>query len=208
MKTTILFLLIASALTAEFAYAEQADRNKPTQWEAEQSSHDDLNQVSILEGNVVITRGTFVLRAQRVEIRQDPEGYQYGVATGTAAVPASFRQKRDGPGDQYVEGDALRIDYNGKADTVTLTNSAQLRRLEKGVLADEVSGQVIVYDSRVEKYNVAGGKDSASPTNPQGRVHGTIAPRAPAPTGQDGKTPTNTAPLRGADAVGDAAVKR
>jgi lipopolysaccharide export system protein LptA len=208
MKTTVLVLLIASAFTAGPALAEQADRNKPTQWEAERSSHDDLNQVSILEGNVVITRGTFVLRAQRVELRQDPEGYQFGVATGTAAVPASFRQKRDGPDDQYVEGNALRIDYNGKADTVTLTNAAQLRRLEKGVLADEVSGQVIVYDSRVEKYNVVGGKDSASTTNPQGRVHGTIAPRAPAATGQDGKAPANAAPLRGAGAVGDAATKR
>jgi len=206
MKTRTLILLIAAALAPFAGRAEQADRNKPTLWEAESSRHDDLNQVSILEGNVVITRGTFVLRAQRVEIRQDPEGYQYGVATGTANAPASFRQRRDGGDEQFVEGDAQRINYDGKADSVTLTGAAQLRRLERSTIADEVSGQVIVYDNPAEKYSVSGGQGAASASNPQGRVRGMIAPRTP-PT-NDAKTPAATPPLRGADAVGDAAKKR
>ncbi len=191
-------LLCACALNN--AYAELSDRSKPTQWEADSARHDDLNQVTVLEGNVVITRGTFVLRAQRVEMRQDPEGFQFGIATGSANAPALFRQKRDGI-EQFVEGDAQRIDYDGKADRVTLTGAAQMRRLEAGAVADEVAGQVIVYDSRAEKYSVTGGHETASPTNPQGRVRGTIAPRAPAP---DAAAPNNAAPLRPADAVGNA----
>lgn len=205
MKSTPILASALLMFVFAGAHAEQADRTKPTQWEADHATHDDLKQVTILEGKVVVVRGTFVLRAQRVEMRQDPEGFQFGVATGTAAAPASFRQKRDGV-EQFVEGTAERIDYDGKADHVTLTGKARLQRLEGALVADEVSGQVVVYDSREEKYSVAGGQEAASPTNPQGRVRGTIAPRATvAPANQTSPVPDDTGtPLRGVDSVGGA----
>ena len=193
------FVLLAPAV----AVAELADRDKPTQWEASHLHHDDIRQVMVLEGGVVITRGTFVLRAERVEIRQDPEGYQFGTATGTRDTPARFRQKREGV-DQYIEGDAQRIDYDGKADRVTLTGFAHLCRLEGATPADEVNGHVIVYDNRVEQYTVSGGSASATQDNPQGRIRGTIAPGTPAPAAPAAPA----APLRRADSLGPAPAKK
>ena len=77
----LVFMLLA---VTGLVQAERTDRNKPTQIEADRASYDDLKQVSVWEGNVILTRGSLIIRAQRLEIRQDPEGYQYGTAFGSA----------------------------------------------------------------------------------------------------------------------------
>jgi lipopolysaccharide export system protein LptA len=166
--------------------AERADRNKPTQIEADRASYDDLKQVSIWEGNVILTRGTLVIRAQRLEMRQDPEGYQYGTAFGSANNLAFFRQKRD-VGEQYVEGFAERIDYDSKADKVILTTRATMKRLEGVTVVDEVHGNVIVMDNRTDTYTVNGtvaGSGTGGMTNP--RVRAIIAPRGQSALGGGG----------------------
>ncbi len=85
-----LALLIALGATAPAARAERADRNKPINVEADAMQYDDLKQINVFPGNVTLTKGTIVIRADRLVIRQDPEGYQYGTAYGN---PATFRQK-------------------------------------------------------------------------------------------------------------------
>ena len=42
--------------------------------------------------------------------------------------PATFRQKRDGV-DEYIEGEAERLEYDGKSDVVRFVNNASVRRL-------------------------------------------------------------------------------
>ena len=68
------------------ALAEQADRNKPMNIEADNLDHDELKQISVFTGRVVATKGTITLRGSRLEVRQDPEGYQYGVLTADKGV--------------------------------------------------------------------------------------------------------------------------
>ena len=58
-----------------------------------------------------------MIRGAQIEVRQDPEGYQFGVVTAEPASPAFFRQKREGL-DEYIEGEGETIEYDGKADTV------------------------------------------------------------------------------------------
>lgn len=155
--------------------AERADRAKPINIEADTLRYDDLRQVSVFTGNVVLTKGTILLRADRLELRQDAEGFQYGQANGN---PASFRQKRDGV-DQYVEGYGQQIEYDGRNETVKFQNKAQLRRLERDRPADEIHGNVIVYDSRTEYFTVeSGGTKNATAANPGGRVRVVIQPKA------------------------------
>src|SRR4051812_19939510 len=92
--------------------AEKADRFKELTIEADQSSSGDLlNQVFVFNGNVVVTKGTMVIRAQRIEVRESPDGYRSAVATGSASQHATFRQKRDAP-DEWIEGDAERLEYD------------------------------------------------------------------------------------------------
>jgi lipopolysaccharide export system protein LptA len=136
-------------------------------------------QVVIFNGNVVISQGTMLLRAERVELRERPDGYREAKAIGSAERPASFRQKRDGV-DETVEGRAERIEYDGRADTVRLSGNATRRRLRAGAPADEVTGQVITYDALNELFTVTGGGQPGS------RVRAVLTPQPDAAASSPG----------------------
>jgi lipopolysaccharide export system protein LptA len=59
-------------------------------------SIDDAKKIQILEGDVVVIKGTMVLRADRVVITEDQYGFQKGTAFGGKDGLARIRQKREG----------------------------------------------------------------------------------------------------------------
>jgi lipopolysaccharide export system protein LptA len=124
---------------------------------ADSLKYDDLKQTSEFLGNVVLTKGTLVIRAQQVVVRQDPQGYQFGTAMGSAGSKAFFRQKREKV-DEWIEGEALSLLYDGRADTVRFTESAVIRRYKGATLTDESSGHSIVYDNTTDVFTIDGGK--------------------------------------------------
>lgn len=165
----VLALVLAAALAAPLAHADRTDRDKPVNIEADRMLADDGKQTVIFEGRVVLTQGTFVLRADKLTVRQDKEGFQTGVATGS---PATFRQRREGT-DEWIDGEALRIEYDGRGERVELFDQARVRRDK-----DEVRGNYISYDTRSEVYRVQGSKElAASPGGRDGRVRAVIQPR-------------------------------
>ena len=181
-------LAIAAAFVTLPAHAEKADRDKPLNIEADNMSYDDLNQKNIFTGHVVATKGTIIIKADRVEVTQDPQGYQYATGTSTGNNLSYFRQKRDGV-DEYIDGNAVRIDYDGKNDFTKLTTRAVVRRLQgQTKVQDEVHGSVITYDGQKDFYTASAGKDQAGPGNPSGRVRAMLAPRS------GGAAPLNGAP--------------
>lgn len=169
-----LWLLLTLASGATAVWAELADRNKPMQVESDALSYDDVRQVSVFTGNVVLTKGSILIRGGQIEVRQDPQGYQYGLVTSAPGRQAFFRQKREGL-DEYIEGEGDTIEYDGKADTVRFVNKAQLRRLRGAVVADEVSGALIVYENLSDKFTVNGAPRTAS--SPPGRVRAMLSPK-------------------------------
>jgi hypothetical protein len=60
-----------------------------------------VKKTQVFEGNVQLVKGTLVIRAERIVVSQDDDGYQRGVATGTAGTPPRFRQKREGQDDLH-----------------------------------------------------------------------------------------------------------
>lgn len=158
------------------ALAEKADRFKPLNVEADQPGRIDLlNQFVVFNGNVVVTKGTMIIRAQRIEVRENPDGYHSAVAIGGAGKPATFRQKRDGV-DEFIEGEAERLEYDGRTDTIRFVTNAAVRRLRGSTVADEISGNLVSYDSISEVFSVSGGA-AATPANPGGRVRAVLTPR-------------------------------
>ena len=91
--STLLRVAAAAALSiaAASALAEKADKDKPVNIEADRVSVDDVKKVQVFEGNVQLVKGTLVIRAERIVVTQDDDGYQRGVATGTAGQPPRFR---------------------------------------------------------------------------------------------------------------------
>ncbi|MFN7834905.1 MAG: lipopolysaccharide transport periplasmic protein LptA [Burkholderiaceae bacterium] len=163
-------LLLGGGLPAR---AAQADKDAPTTIEADKMTYDDLKQVNIFSGGVLLIKGSLVLRGDKLTMRQSPEGYQFGTAEGR---PATFRQRRDGPGELYMEGEGERIDYDSKADTVVLNRRAILRKLDGTTVTDEVKGDIITYLQRTEYFTVNSAA-GASPTA-GGRVKAIIQPRS------------------------------
>ncbi len=111
MKCSFFSLILMAALTAGAvlpAAAETADRDKPMNAEADALRYDDLKQSSVFTGNVVITKGTTIIRGAQVDVSQDPEGYQLAIATAAPGKLAYYRKKRDGV-DEYIEGEGERI---------------------------------------------------------------------------------------------------
>jgi lipopolysaccharide export system protein LptA len=170
---------LALAVLAGAAGAEKADRNKPMNVESDALRYDDLQQTSVFTGRVVLTKGSILIRGAQIDVRQDPEGYQFGIVKAEPGKLAFFRQKREGV-DEYIEGESEVIEYDGRADTVRFIRSAQLRRLRGATLADEVNGSMILYNNTTDVFTVDGGP----PTPGRGRVRAMLTPKPePAPNG-------------------------
>lgn len=161
-------LAVALALGTLPARAEQADSTKPTQIEANRMRADDAKRTNTFEGNVVVTRGTLHIRADRIVVRQDADGNQYATATGN---PVRFRQRQDPKPPEteggWLEGEAKRIEIDEKAGKIELFDSA---RVNRG--GDEVTGNYILVDQRSDLFTVTPGKG-------EGRVRATIQPKPP-----------------------------
>jgi lipopolysaccharide export system protein LptA len=151
------------------AGAERADLDKPVNLEADRVDLDDAKKEAVFVGNVTLTQGTLTIKADKIIVKQDASGFQYGIAYGN---PAHFRQKREGS-DEYIEGFSERLEYDGKADKVQMFTNA---RIQHG--GDEVRGDYISYDAVTEFFQViGGGKSAATGGNPQGRVRAVIQPK-------------------------------
>ena len=162
-------LAVALALLCLPVQAERADRDQPTNIEADKLQYDDAKQTTVFTGNVVLTKGTIVIRGDRMVLRQFQGGGQTAVATGKRA---SFRQKREGL-EQVSEGFANEIHYDSRNETLRLVGDSLVKRLECDVAIDEVTGGVIVYNARTEQVEVDGKAPGAS----SGRVRIIIQPR-------------------------------
>lgn len=180
---------IALAGSASPALAERADRSKPIILEADRISVDDIKKVQVYDGAVVLTQGTLQIRADRITVTQDADGFQRGSATGGPKGLARFRQKREGQ-DTWVEGEGERIDHDARSEKTEFFTRAWVRSGQ-----DEVRGDHIVYDSLSEKYLVTASPASASkspraPGVPAGRVRAILQPKAhgdqavPSPAGE------------------------
>ncbi len=176
-------LAVAASLLAISlaAHAEQGDREKPINLEADRVSMDDINKVQIFEGNVVMTQGSMQIRTSKLVVTQDADGFQKGVATGGPDGLARFRQKRDGR-DEFIEGEAERIVHEARNERTEFFVRAWVK---SGL--DEVKGHYISYDAPTEKYLVtnAGGSAKSATGENQARVRAIIQPKGKAAAAQD-----------------------
>jgi lipopolysaccharide export system protein LptA len=170
----IIFALgLCGLLFTPTAGAERADRDKPIHLEADSATVEDVNRkegsrISVFTGNVILTQGTLRINADKVIMKEDPQGFRHATATGDLV---SFRQKRDRL-NEYVEGWSERAEYDSKTDKIELFRQARLKRG-----SDEVQGDYISYDMNSEFFKVMGSKERGIETGPDKRVRITIQPK-------------------------------
>ena len=145
-----LSLLVLSPI----ANAEKADQDKPIILEAEKVSVNDVQQVYDLKGQVLLIKGSIIVTGEDGHIQVDPEGYELVDVKGSADTTASFRQRREGPADEFIQGRGTQVTYNAKTEILTITGNASLKRSLNMQMLDQLQGWKIEYDDIKERYRV------------------------------------------------------
>jgi lipopolysaccharide export system protein LptA len=160
-----ILVLIALLASYPYSYAEKADRDKPIEIEADTMTVDDAKSTSIYTGNVILIQGTLLIRADELIVRQDKQGFQHSTSLGK---PTTFKQKMEGS-EEYIQGRALRIEYDGHMDKIHLYKNAEVKRGK-----DIVVGDYITYDANAE---VAQAMSSKTENGKKGRTKAIIKPK-------------------------------
>ena len=135
------FTLLLFIFFTTISIAEKADREKPIEIESDTMTVDDTKNISTYQGDVILTQGTLIIKADELIVREDNQGFQHSTSIGS---PTTFKQKREGL-DEYIEGIGQRIDYDGHMDKVHIYKDAVVKRGD-----DIVMGDYIVYDANAE----------------------------------------------------------
>jgi lipopolysaccharide export system protein LptA len=165
--------VVTTLAAAPAAWAEQADRNKPISFSGDTGDADLQARGGTLAGNVIITQGTLSIRADRIVFRQNADNSLSATAHGN---PVALRQKRDGV-DEYYEGYAQRIEYDGAKELVELFDRALLKRGQ-----DEIRSNYVSYNVGTEVFKAEGrASTTGDPAGPGARVRGMFQPKSDVP---------------------------
>jgi len=136
--------------------------------------YDDIKRVSVFTGNVVMTRGLMKLNSDRLEVREDQAGNQYGTATADKNKMVTLRQERPET-FETLEGVGLRAEYDGTKSQFDLIGQAVVTRYICGKPFDTIRGQRVRYNDKTGVYEAQGGPNSSAEG---GRVRSLAEPRA------------------------------
>ncbi len=162
-------LVLATCITT-LAHAEKADQNKPVILEAEKVSVNDVQQVYELDGAVLLTKGSILITGEKGNIKVDPEGYEYVDVQGNPESTASFRQRREGQANEFMQGRGQTVTYNAKTELLILTGDADLKRLHNMQMLDQLRGWKIDYDDVTQRYQVLPPPDAKADDLPLARA--------------------------------------
>ena len=149
------------------AHAERADKDKPIALSSDKAQFDDVKQIYYLERNVLLIKGSLIIKGEKAEVKIDPEGYQFVTIFAKPGELASLRQKRDTGFNDFIEGFAELIEYDGKTDIAILQKQARMNQISGTRVTDQLNGDKIHYDGNTEKYNVVSKASVKSTLSPR-----------------------------------------
>ena len=170
-RTTFAVLLLV-ALVAPSAHGEKTDREKPINYSADVGDVNYQTKIGTLSGNVIVTQGTLTIHADKIVLKQNVDNSLSATAFGN---PVAFRQKRDGV-DEYYDGYAQRVEYDGATEFLQLFDRALLRRGQ-----DEIRSNYISYNAATELFKAEGRPETTpapSDAGPGSRVRGVFQPKS------------------------------
>lgn len=132
---------LLAALLPVSALAADPVRQQPVQLRADRIEIDQRSGVSRYLGRVVVIQGDLRLTADRAEARQRHSQIETIIAYGQ---PVTFRDRPPGQ-EQFIEGKALRAEYQAQERQLHLHGAVDLNRG-----TDRVRAAVIHYDMNSE----------------------------------------------------------
>ena len=169
-RLTLATLVLLGASISNLTFAEKADQDKPIILEAEKVSGNDTSQVYDLNGEVLLVKGSIIVTGEEGHIRIDPEGYEFIDVKGTPEAVATFRQRREGLANEFMQGRGSNATYDAKTEILTLTGDASLKRLLNMQTLDQLYGWKIEYDDVKQYYQVIPPSDAKPDDLPKARA--------------------------------------
>lgn len=170
------FALLGLSLLTGLALAEKADQGKPLILNADSVSINEVEQKYKLQGDILLIKGSIVVTADKGEIFVDPEGYQLIEVKGDAKSLATFRQRREGPTNEFMQGLSREVSYNGKEEVLILLGDANMKRLLNMQMRDHLRGGKIEYRDDTQEYRVSPPANQPKSAPPSSRA--ILAPRS------------------------------
>ena len=121
---------------------------------AEKVSVNDVRQIYDLKGEILLIKGSMIVTGDDGHIQVDPEGYEFIDVKCSSDANASFRQRREGPADEFINGRGAQVIYDAKTEILTITGDASLKRALNMQTLDQLHGWKIEYDDVKERYRV------------------------------------------------------
>jgi lipopolysaccharide export system protein LptA len=164
------------SLVTSLALAEKADQDKPLILNADSVSINEVEQKYKLQGDILLIKGTIVVTGDKGDILVDPEGYQFIEVKGDAKSLATFRQRREGPANEFMQGSSKDVNYNGKQEVLILLGDANMKRLLNMQMRDHLRGGKIEYRDDTQEYRVSPPANQPKDSLPSSRA--ILAPRS------------------------------
>jgi len=169
--TTI--LLLACSVCAASVQARESDLDQPIDIRADRSQFDERAGLQVLDGNVEISQGTMLIRADRVEVQLEDGRLARIEGTGS---PLVFEQ--DNEAGERMQGAAARIAYDAIEGRLVLEGGATLEQPRQALQSER-----IVFDARTQTVSAEGGPggrdgQAASGDRAPGRVTIRLEPPA------------------------------
>lgn len=159
-KLKAIAFVLLGALVGPSAWALQSDKDKPTTIDADKMTYSEQRNVNVFSGNVLLTRGSLVIRGEKLTLTQAENGTQFATVEGQ---PASFSQQRDSQTDEVllIKGKANKIEFDGGKNIVKLNGAATLQKTSNDQITEEITGKTITYEQNSEFLTVdSAGKDA------------------------------------------------
>lgn len=117
------WLVVILLLTLpSLVFALKTDKDQPIYVEADSVDIDDRNGISTYKGNVELTQGSIVLKADKITVTQQTNQTDRIEALGN---PVTFKQ--DTEGDKgAIKGQAKKTEYFANSELINMTGDAVL----------------------------------------------------------------------------------
>ncbi len=142
------------------SFALKDDNEKPVQIDANNATADQKSMTTVFTGNVIITRGSILVHADKGVASQDSDQENIVTLFGS---PVKFSQKQDD--GQLVTGQCNQFTYNSKTNLAVLTGRAKIKKGK-----DNITGEQITYNTQSQIYSATGIPASGISKKQSGRV--------------------------------------
>jgi len=134
LKLNLLLLTLCLCIPS-LAFALKSDKDQPIYVEADGVDLDDKKGLSTYKGNVVLTQGSIIIKADKVTVTQIQGNKDHIEATGQ---PVTFQQQTEGKKGLF-KGRAKKAEYTSDSETLYLTGDAVLTQGKDTFKSDKIT---------------------------------------------------------------------